>query len=258
MEEKYIELLTRTNYESLSSDEKVLLKELCTNQSEFEQAKQLMNELSTFDLDSDPGLFDAQKVKKRLDEEFVSVYTSKGGGGWINFLFPPLKPILNRPGMQLAIVLVLFLGSYLVLELMDFNNTQSVQLAKNENKLSNEDEENAIDSEINKASKSTQKNIDNYGIEDSESNTKSLLLTEVEDPFEPKETVLMMDRESSSESTVDGTRNEGFRPLDVEELRSDFTSAAAAVKNNGTETSEFLIPTVQESPDLLDGLFVTF
>ena len=67
----------------------------------------------------------------------------------------------------------------------------------------------------------------------------------------------MMDHESSDESTVDGTRNEGFRPLDVEELRSDFTSAAA-VKNNGTETSEFLIPTVQESPDLLDGLFVTF
>lgn len=257
MEEKYIELLTRTNYESLSSDEKALLKELCTNQSEFEQAKQLMNELSTFDLDSDPSFFDAQKVKKRLDEEFVSVYTSKGGGGWINFLFPPLKPILNRPGMQLAIVLVLFLGSYLVLELMDFDNTQSVQLAKNENRLSNENEENAIDSEIDKTSKSTQKNIDNNAIEDSESNAKSLLLTEVEDPFEPQETALMMGSESSGESNINLKSNEGFRPLNVEELRSDFTSSAA-VKNNGTETSEFLIPTVQESPDLLDGLFVTF
>ena len=29
-------------------------------------------------------------------------------------------------------------------------------------------------------------------------------------------------------------------------------------KNNAIETNKFLIPTVQESPDLLDGLFVTF
>ena len=49
MEEKYIELLAKTDYNALTSDEKELIKELCTNQSEFEQAKQLMNELNALD-----------------------------------------------------------------------------------------------------------------------------------------------------------------------------------------------------------------
>ena len=157
MEEKYIELLAKTDYDALTVDEKEMLKELCTNQSEFEEARQLMKELSA--LDSEPVLFDSRKVKKRLDEEFAEVYTSRGGG-WINFLFPPLKPIMNRPGIQLAMVLVLFLGSYLVLELMDFNNTKTVQLAKNENKLLIEDEEEAIDLEIDENSMLDEKKMD--------------------------------------------------------------------------------------------------
>lgn len=252
MEEKYIELLAKTDYNALTSDEKELIKELCANQSEFEQAKQLMSELSA--LDPEPHLFDSSKVKKRLDEEFKEVYTSKEGGGWINFLFPPIKPILNRPGIQLAMVLVLFLGSYLILELMDFNNAQSVQLAKNENKLSDENEEEAIDLKIDENSMLDEKNLDDYGPENSERTAELIVAPEVEFLEAPQETALVIDQLISEESIIGGTIHEDSRTLAFEDLRSDLVEAEDA----GLETTQFLIPTVQDDPELLEGLFVTF
>ena len=78
MEEKYIKLLAKTDYNALTSEEKELLNELCTNQSEFEQAKQLMNELTA--LDPEPNLFDSSKVKKRLDDEFLEIDNLKING----------------------------------------------------------------------------------------------------------------------------------------------------------------------------------
>ena len=252
MEEKYIELLAKTDYETLTVDEKEMLEELCTNQSEFEEAKQLMKELSA--LDSEPDLFDSRKVKKRLDEEFAEVYASRGGGGWINFLFPPLKPIMNRPGIQMAMVLVLFLGSYLVLELIDFNNTKTVKLAKNENKLLIEDEEESIDLEIDENSMLDEKNMDEKVLENSELVAELILTPEVDVPLDPQETSLVIDNVLSEESIVGGTIEEGIIALELEASRSDLKAA----KDNATETSKFLIPTVQESPDLLEGLFVTF
>lgn len=247
MEEKYIELLAKTDYNALTLVEKELIKELCTNQSEFEQAKQLMNELNA--LDHEPHLFDSPKVKKRLDEEFKEVYTSKEGGGWINFLFPPIKPILTRPGIQLAMVLVLFLGSYLVLELMDFNNTQTVQLAKNENKLSNENEEEQ-DLEIDENLMSDKNKFDNIEIENNQSIAERLLSAEMEAPQEPQETALMIAPLISEESFTDNLINEASR--------ADFEDEAPMAKDNVIETGKFLIPTVQDNPDLLEGLFVTF
>ena len=251
MEEKYIELLAKTDYDALTADEKEMLKELCTNQSEFEEARQLMKELSA--LDSEPDLFDSRKVKKRLDEEFAEVYASRGGG-WINFLFPPLKPIMNRPGIQMAMVLVLFLGSYLVLELIDFNNTKTVKLVKNENKLLIEDEEEAIDSKIDENSMIDEKKMGDKGRENNVLKTELILTPEVDAPLDPQETSLVIDNVLSEESIVGGTIQEGIIALELEASRSDFKAA----KDNATETNKFLIPTVQESPDLLEGLFVTF
>lgn len=252
MEEKYIELLAKTDYETLTLDEKELLKELCTNQSEFEEAKQLMKELSA--LDSEPDLFDSRKVKKRLDEEFAEVYASRGGGGWINFLFPPLKPIMNRPGIQMAMVLVLFLGSYLVLELIDFNNTKTIKLAKNENKLLIEDEEESIDLEIDENSMLDEKNMDEKVVKNSELVAELILTPEVDVPLDPQETSLVIDNVLSEESIVGGVIEEGIIALELEASRSDLKAA----KDNAAESNKFLIPTVQESPDLLEGLFVTF
>ena len=49
MQDKYLKLLERQNYDSLTENEKEQIKELCSNQEEFENAKHFMNELSGFD-----------------------------------------------------------------------------------------------------------------------------------------------------------------------------------------------------------------
>lgn len=256
MQEKYMELLAKTDYKALTSDEKELIKELCTNQSEFEQAKQLMNELNA--LDHEPHLFDSPKVKKRLDEEFKELYTSIEGGGWINFLFPPLKPIINRPGIQLALVFILFLGSYLFLELMDFNNTKTVQLAKNENKSSNENAEDVKDSEIDENLMSDKNKIDKIEIENNQSIAERSLSAEMDARLEPQKTALMIAPLISEESVKDNSVNEDLRTPGFNVSRADFEDEAPMANDSATEMGKFLIPTVQDNPDLLEGLFVTF
>ena len=154
----------------------------------------------------------------------------------------------------MAMVLVLFLGSYLVLELIDFNNTKTVKLAKNENKLLIEDEEESIDLEIDENSMLDEKNMDEKVLENSELVAELILTPEVDVPLDPQETSLVIDNVLSEESIVGGTIQEGIIALELEASRSDFKAA----KDNATETNKFLIPTVQESPDLLEGLFVTF
>ena len=151
-------------------------------------------------------------------------------------------------------VLVLFFGSYLILELMDFNNAQSLQLAKNENKLSDENEEEAIDLKIDENSMLDEKNLDDNGPENSERAAELIVAPEVEFLEAPQETALVIDQLISEESIIGGTIHEDSRTLAFEDLRSDLVEAEDA----GLETTQFLIPTVQDNPGLLEGLFVTF
>ena len=81
-----------------------------------------------------------------------------------------------------------------------------------------------------------------------------ILTPEVDVPIDPQETTVVIDDLLSEESIEGGRIHEDFIALEFEASSSDFTAA----KDNATETIKFLIPTVQESPDLLDGLFVTF
>ncbi len=256
MEEKYTELFVKTDYDALTVDEKEILKELCTNQSEFEEVKQLMKELNA--LDAEPEFFDSRKIKKRLDEEFIEVNSSKLGGGWINFLFPPLKPIMNRPGIQFALVLVLFLGSYLVLELMDFNNTKTVRMAKNENKISNKNEEVSKESEIDDDLMFDEKNLSKNRLNDSELTSELVLIPEVNTPLESQEVALMKVPLISEESDRDNSINQDLKAPDFEPSRADFEDEARMSNDNDIEMDKFLIPTVQERPEILEGLFVTF
>tara|TARA_B100001287_G_scaffold276520_1_gene287672 strand:- start:8342 stop:9112 length:771 start_codon:yes stop_codon:yes gene_type:complete len=256
MEKKYRELLAKEHYEALSADEKAKLKELCTNQAEFEEAQALMRELSA--LDDELDLFDSRKVKQVLDKEFLAVYPSRRGGAWINFLFPPFKPIMNRPGIQLATVLVLFVGSYLVLELIDFNDTKTVKLAKNGNKLLIEDADEPIDFETEENAmldeKTVEKNInENIGLP-----AELIEVLEVEVPHESQETELVIDVSISEESSIVGSIQEDFRAIELNELRTDFDNGTVNANDDKKEIQKFLIPTIQESPELLEGLFVTF
>ena len=81
-----------------------------------------------------------------------------------------------------------------------------------------------------------------------------ILTREVDVPLDPQETSLVIDNVLSEESIGGGTIEEGILVRDFKASRFDFKAA----KDNATEANKFLIPTVQESPDLLEGLFVTF
>ena len=75
MQDKYLKLLERQNYDSLTANEKEQIKEICSNQEEFDNAKHFMHELS--DLDSEVIDFNSSKVKSKLDETFSQVHALK-------------------------------------------------------------------------------------------------------------------------------------------------------------------------------------
>ena len=259
MEDKYLELLKRSNYEDLSQAEKEILKDLCTNQLEFDSARYLMIDLALMDKTMSEA--PSKDIKSKLDSEFRQVHTNGEGGGWFRFLFPPLKPFVLRPGIQLAMLFVLFLGSYMMLEFIGFSEqTTSVQLAKEEHKASEDLKEVLVDSVINETPV-IEKSLE-LDLSLMDANTKST----AEDgrlfsAFNGNDQ-LKSDAASTQGSFVGSSlmsRDDlafkeesillGEVVVDFEEL-SEF--------DTDLKETQFLIPTVAESPDLLENLFVTF
>lgn len=253
MEDKYLKLLTRDSYDVLSSDEKNALKELCSNQEEFENAKHFMYEMA--ELDSGREAFDSEKIKSKLDETFSQVYSGAEGGGWFHFLFPPLTPLIRRPGVQLAAVFILALGSYVFLQFISFDaNIQRPTLAEN-----------------------TQKNERQSEIKELSPDDESILTKPSESKIMVEDNVEIVLQEEDVNRSVRSSQLENASPLPLS--RMDSESAGFALSFNAeveesiviedevafeldTEIVEdhqkFLIPTIEESPELLDGLFVTF
>jgi|GEM_PF-3249228 len=83
-------------------------------------------------------------------------------------------------------------------------------------------------------------------------------VSEVEVPLYPQETDLVIDVTISEETSLVGSIQEDFRAIEFDELRTDFDNGAANARDDIHEIGKFLIPTIQESPELLEGLFITF
>jgi len=83
-------------------------------------------------------------------------------------------------------------------------------------------------------------------------------VSEVEVPIDTQETDLVIDVTISEETSLVGSIQEDFRAIEFDELRTDFDNGAANVRDDIQEKGKFLIPTIQESPELLEGLFITF
>jgi hypothetical protein len=253
MQDKYLKLLERQNYDSLTANEKEQIKELCSNQEEFDNAKYFMNELSEFD--SEPTDFNSSRVKSKLDETFSQVHSLKEGGGWFHFLFPPLTPIMRSPGLRFAMVIVLALGSYLVLEFMSFDSSVQVPKLAENTKL--------------KTEQNTEKELSNEKI----SNTLKVLPTDSDMVIDNEAQVTLMEAtltplvSSSQEakrsvSSFDNEIRDNFALSLEDEIaevvaEEEFGTLGKEIENDENH-QEFLIPTVDESPELLDGLFVTF
>ena len=249
MEEQYLDLLKKAHYDQLSSDEKESIKELCSNQAEYESVKRLMVDIDQIEYVSDD--FNIEKVKAQLDAEFIELHSAKEGGGWLSFLFPPLKPIFKRPGFQYAMVLVLFFGSFLILELLDFSQDDSIQLAENTNPELEEKEEGASASaELNTLSKDLE-HLDYKNIEEEDFSLPSLTLKEL--PSQPEESnPIDVDILEDARDFI-ASRDESNIEVVVSSLNSE-----VIFDDNSEVVSKFLIPTIDENPDLLEGLFVTF
>ncbi len=83
-------------------------------------------------------------------------------------------------------------------------------------------------------------------------------VSEVEVPIDTQETDLVIDVTISEETSLVGSIQEDFRAIEFDELRTDFDNGAANARDDIHEIGKFLIPTIQESPELLEGLFITF
>ena len=83
-------------------------------------------------------------------------------------------------------------------------------------------------------------------------------VSEVEVPLYPQETDLVIDVTISEETSLVGSIQEDFRAIEFDELRTDFDNGAANARDDIHEIGKFLIPTIQESPELLEALFITF
>lgn len=253
MQDKYLKLLERQNYDSLTANEKEQIKELCSNQEEFDNAKYFMIELS--ELDSETIDFNSSKVKSKLDQTFSQVHALKEGGGWFHFLFPPLTPIMRSPGLRFAMVIVLALGSYLVLEFMSFDSSVQVPKLSENSKLKTD--QNTEKELSNKKMSNTLKVLptDSDKVIDDEAQA-----TEMEETLTPP--VSSPQAVKRSVSSFDHEIRDNFA-LSSEDEIAEFVEeeeVVAFVKEieNDENHQEFLIPTVNESPGLLDGLFVTF
>ena len=68
MEDSYIELLNKSSYHELTSDEKDRIKELCSNEEEFENVKNFYKEMES--IEREHYSMDSDSVKSLLDSEF--------------------------------------------------------------------------------------------------------------------------------------------------------------------------------------------
>ena len=253
MQDKYLKLLERQNYDSLTANEKEQIKELCSNQEEFDNAKYFMNELSEFD--SEPTDFNSSRVKSKLDETFSQVHFLKEGGGWFHFLFPPLTPIMRSPGLRFAMVIVLALGSYLVIEFLSFDS--SVQVPKLAESTKLKKEQNTEKELSNEKISNTLKVLPTDSVMIIDNEAQDILMEEtltppVSSPQAAKRSVSSFDNEIRDNIAI--SLADEVAEFEAEE------EVVALVKELDIDENhqEYLIPTIDENPELLDGLFVTF
>ncbi len=118
MNNKEIERIKSVSYAELTEKEKIDFADYFSNEEEFSNLKNLYLGIAHFNkFDAFPN----SKVKQDLDELYDQVYDqSKPKNRLLSILFPPLKPIFQKPGVQIA------LASFLVVFGMFIYNTLNV------------------------------------------------------------------------------------------------------------------------------------
>ena len=130
MEEKYIQIFSRSSFHELTDDEKNFISELCSNEDEFESVKDLYSGMET--LSDETIRLNSASVKRQLDQEFKEIHASDGGFRLLSFLFPPIKPLYAKPGLQIAFLLVFVFTLYYSVNNMSIDNQPKQLYSQNE------------------------------------------------------------------------------------------------------------------------------
>ena len=74
----------------------------------------------------------SDSVKRQLDQEFKEIHASEGGFRLLSFLFPPIKPLYAKPGLQIAFLLVFIFTLYYSVNNMSIDNQPKQLYSQNE------------------------------------------------------------------------------------------------------------------------------
>jgi hypothetical protein len=249
MEDRYIEILNKSSYHELTADEKEGIMELCSNEDEFENVKNLYREMES--MGSEHYSMDSDSVKSLLDSEFKEVHGSDRGFSILKFLFPPLVPVYSKPGIQLAFLLVCIVSIYLSFQKVSIEPTKHVRYAQNNEQISKEKSTEEL--ELKK--------------EESSSELSSNLNAVPESPPSPMEEIVALEEEvivemeaphfdvaSRAHLYVSDARS--FVADDVEEDSGFFDEAD--FDGFVSEEGRFIIEPVGSHLELIEDLFVTF
>ncbi|MFN5912690.1 MAG: hypothetical protein ACK45H_15210 [Bacteroidota bacterium] len=130
MEKEMKELLDHEHYADLNAAEKAQLVELCADEEDFANLKELF---SGIEKTRTEVFTPSARSKESLDELFERTYGKKNRILWYNsvftVLYPSERPVYRRPLVQIAAALLIVLLTIPLLNRVDVGNNKTV-LAK--------------------------------------------------------------------------------------------------------------------------------
>lgn len=252
MEEKYIQIFSKSSFQELTDDEKSFISELCSNEEEFESVKHLYSGMET--LSNETFGLNSDSVKRQLDQEFKEIHANEGGFRLWSFLFPPIKPLYAKPGLQIAFLLVFVFTLYYSLNNMSIDNKPKQLYSQNEIEK-NEGPEKLKEVSENKAEIEMETTADDLL---TESNASAVLVENgsIEIPAE------VMSRDLMAAEVIEDVEEDSF--LDEGTLfaspsvPSPTAMAISGLDRSGAIDDKFIIEPIGEDLELLEDLFVTF
>ncbi|MCH2223817.1 MAG: hypothetical protein MK066_03530 [Crocinitomicaceae bacterium] len=141
-----IDIVREKEFKSLSVEEKVELSDICTNEDEFNNLKQVFLDVDGVAMAS--RVLPKKETKKELDELFVSTYP-KATGVWYSSMLasivPKNKPLHRQPLVQIAAVGLLVFLTIPFLNNTSIDSSEKQLVASDEHKTEEIADENNLD-----------------------------------------------------------------------------------------------------------------
>lgn len=248
------DIIAERNFDQLNQEEQSLVAEVCANEDEFLQMKQVL--LQVADMNAVQQEAPSPKVKASLDDIFAAQNFPKTAPIWYNKLwvavYPQDKKMYQRPLIQVAAVLLLIVGILPMMMNTDFETAPSI--AKLEKPVQESKKEETLVTE-NDEVKSREKSEGE--------------LSKSETILEEQEMNVAEDMRTDQPNSffTDKDRLETYRSKSAEPSIAPMTSMAEAkslinhpdgVFNGGITVSDKYSVTVSEQPEILDLLTATF